>query len=182
MNFEYKHLLPQNFSPQSRIWIYQSERLFTGEEMKQVTSLLNHFVSNWKSHGVPVKGFSTILFNRFIIFMADETATGVSGCSTDSSVRIIQSIEKNFKTEMFKRHSLALILNNEITLVSLPEFKTMAASGLINGETFYFNNLAATKNDLENNWIIPVSKSWLANRLPIERKTGLEPATLSLGS
>jgi hypothetical protein len=41
--------------------------------------------------------------------MADETATGVSGCSTDSSVRLIKEIEKIFGVNMFDRMAWHLL-------------------------------------------------------------------------
>ncbi len=48
---------------------------------------------SWNSHGDPVKGYANLFFGQFIILMADETASMVSGCSTDSSVRLIKAIE-----------------------------------------------------------------------------------------
>jgi hypothetical protein len=92
MNFSYKHLLPQDFSDNSRVWIYQSDRPFNNSETFGIGKALNDFVANWKSHGVPVKGYANIFFDQFIILMADEEATGVSGCSIDSSVHVIQEI------------------------------------------------------------------------------------------
>lgn len=90
MNLNFRHLLPEDFAPDSRIWIYQSSRLFSVPEALQVETLLDDFAQGWKSHGTPVKGFGTLLFGQFAILMADERATGVSGCSTDSSVRLIK--------------------------------------------------------------------------------------------
>ncbi|MBL7756458.1 MAG: hypothetical protein JNL59_03660, partial [Chitinophagaceae bacterium] len=88
MNLDYKYLLDGNFSPDSRVWIYQSGRLLSLGEALEVEDMLNEFTKNWKSHGTPVKGAAYLFFGQFIILMADETATGVSGCSTDSSVRL----------------------------------------------------------------------------------------------
>ncbi|MGG7378437.1 hypothetical protein ACQ7B2_06650, partial [Escherichia coli] len=56
MNFEYQHLIPEEFHSTSRVWIYQGSRLFTVSEALQIEALLNEFVEEWKSHGVPVKG------------------------------------------------------------------------------------------------------------------------------
>ena len=88
MTFNYREILPEEFDASSRVWIYQSSRLFTISEALQMEEILNEFVSSWNSHGVPVKGYANLFFGQFIIFMADETASGVSGCSTDSSVRL----------------------------------------------------------------------------------------------
>ena len=113
MDFSYKHLLPQDFHADSRVWVYQSSRMFALSEALQMEEILNHFTATWKSHGVDVKGFATLLFGQFIIIMADETATGVSGCSTDSSVRMIKQIEESFKVEMFNRQALAFVVKDK---------------------------------------------------------------------
>jgi hypothetical protein len=86
MSFEYKHLLPQDFNEDARVWIYQADRRFNDIEISDIEHQLSDFVSTWKSHGVPVKGYAGIFFSQFIVLMADEAATGVSGCSIDSSV------------------------------------------------------------------------------------------------
>ena len=40
-------------------------------------------------------------------------------------------------------------------------------NSFINGDTLYFNNLVATKAQLENEWIVPVKDSWLGARLQL---------------
>jgi hypothetical protein len=164
MNFEYKHLLPQDFADSSRVWIYQCNRLFGMGEALQIEDLLNDFTAQWKSHGAPVKGFATLLFGQFVVIMADETATGVGGCSTDSSVRVIKQIEETFKVNMFDRQLLAFILKDTIQRLPLAHIKHAIENQFITADTLYFNNLAATKQELENNWLIPVKDSWLAKR------------------
>ena len=89
MNFDITQHLPEDFAPNSRVWIYQSDRIFFMQEALEMEPMLQDFVAQWKSHGTPVKGYANLFFGRFIVLMADENATGVSGCSTDSSVRLI---------------------------------------------------------------------------------------------
>ena len=101
MNFEYKRLLDDDFDPASKVWVYQSSRVFTIGEALQIEEMINQFAQSWLSHGVPVKGAAYLFFGQFVVLMADETATGVSGCSTDSSVRLIKEIEKTFGVNMF---------------------------------------------------------------------------------
>lgn len=165
MSFEYQHLIPQEFDASSRVWIYQSTRLFSLNEVLQIEDMLNEFVQNWKSHGVPVKGYANLLFGQFIIIIADETATGVSGCSTDSSVRVIKQIEQQFNVSMFERQTLAFIVKDKIQLLPLNQLNYAAANGFITPDTLYFNNLVDTKEKLLNNWIIPVKESLLATRI-----------------
>src|SRR4249919_2601771 len=107
MNLDFQSHIPEDFNNDSRVWIYQSSRLFFVSEALEMEDMLNEFVASWKSHGATVKGFANLFFGQFIVLMADETATGVSGCSTDSSVRLIKEIEKVFGVNMFDRMALA---------------------------------------------------------------------------
>lgn len=168
MNLEYKQLLDKNFSPDSRVWIYQSNRLFSITEALAIEELLNDFTSNWLSHGVPVKGAGYLFFGQFIILIADERATGVSGCSTDSSVRLIKDIEQRFRVNMFDRTTLAFVINDTIQLLPLAQLQYAFGNGFINSDTPYFNNLVQTKEELENNWIVPIKNSWLNSRLNLK--------------
>jgi hypothetical protein len=164
MNLHFQDLIPQDFSDHSRVWIYQSNRQFTLAEALQIDELLDNFTTTWKSHGADVKGFAKLLFGQFIILMADETATGVSGCSTDSSVRIIKNIEQDFNINLFDRQSLAFIVNERIQLFPLHQLHYAIENDLISPDTLYFNNTVQTKQEVINHWIIPVKNSWLAKR------------------
>lgn len=139
--------------------------MFALSEALQVEELLNNFTANWKSHGAEVKGFATLLFGQFIVIMADETATGVSGCSTDSSVRLIKQVEEIFKVNMFDRQALAFIVKDKIQLLPMSQLNYAVENNFINTDTIYFNNTVSTKNELENKWMIAVKESWLAQRL-----------------
>jgi hypothetical protein len=165
MNFEYQHLIPEDFNSASRVWIYQSSRLFSISEALEIEKFSEAFVEQWQSHGSRVKGYANLLFGQFIVIMADETATGVSGCSTDSSVRLIKQIEQQFEVSMFDRQTLAFMVKDKIQLLPIAQLKYAMANGFITADTLYFNNLIATKEDLLNNWIIPVKQSWLASRI-----------------
>ncbi|MEP6685104.1 MAG: hypothetical protein ABJA35_17655 [Parafilimonas sp.] len=165
MNFLYKHLLPVDFNANSRVWIYQASRLFTISEALQIEDLLNDLVKNWKAHGAPVKGYSNLFFGQFIILMADEEATGVSGCSIDSSVRIIQQIEKQFGVEMFNWQNLAFIIKDQVQIIPRQQFSYAVENNFVTEQTLFFNNVVTTKKELEDIWIIPVSESWLKTKI-----------------
>lgn len=167
MNIEYKYLLDGSFSPDSRVWIYQASRLFTMGEALEIEKMLNQFASQWKSHGVPVKGAAYLFFGQFIVLMADESATGVSGCSTDSSVRLVKEVEQRFGVNMFDRINLAFIVKDKVQLLPLNQLQYAFDNGFIDGNTLYFNNLVQTKAELEDQWIVPVKNSWLAGRVTV---------------
>jgi hypothetical protein len=162
MNLQYKEHLPADFAGNSRVWIYQSHRLFTISEAFQIEEILEAFVKDWKSHGTPVKGYANLFFGQFIIIMADESASGVSGCSTDSSVRVIKEIEQTFQVQLFDRLSLAFFSKDKIQVLPIAQLPYALENHFVDGETPYFNNTVQTKAELEENWIIPLKTSWLA--------------------
>ncbi len=166
MNFEYQHLIPEDFNPSSRVWIYQSNRLFFISEALQIEDMLNSFVESWNTHGAKVKGYANLLFGQFIVLMADETAAGVSGCSTDSSVRLIKQIEEAFKVNMFDRQNLAFVVKEKIQTIPLSQLNYALENGFVTPDTIYFNNLVLDKASLLTKWMIPVKESWLAARVP----------------
>ncbi|HMU11352.1 MAG TPA: hypothetical protein PKC54_15170 [Ferruginibacter sp.] len=165
MNLDFQPHIPADFNDNSRVWIYQSSRLFFISEALQMEDMLNDFVKSWNSHGDPVKGYANLLFGQFIILMADETATGVSGCSTDSSVRLIKSIEQKFNVQMFERQNLAFVVKDKIQLLPLNQLEYAVENNFINADTLYFNNTVLTKKELLERWLIPVKESWLAKRV-----------------
>jgi hypothetical protein len=170
MDLDFKEHIPTDFNDNSRVWIYQSSRLFFISEALQMEDMLNEFAANWKSHGAPVKGYANLLFGHFIILMADETATGVSGCSTDSSVHLIKSIEEKFKVQIFDRQNLAFIVKDKIQLLPLSQLEYAVENNFINAGTLYFNNTVLSKKELLEKWIVPVSDSWLSKRLSFSKK------------
>jgi hypothetical protein len=165
MNLHFQDIIPNNFSDDSRIWIYLCNRQFTLNETLQIDELLQDFTSAWKSHGADVKGFGKIFFGQFIILMADESATGVSGCSTDASVRLIKNIELDYNINLFDRQTLAFIVNERIQLYPLSNLKSILKNDLISADTLYFNNTIETKKELLSHWIVPIKDSWLAAKI-----------------
>ena len=167
MNLEYKSLLKENSSLDSRVWIYQSSRLFTISEALVIEDLLNDFTDKWLSHGTPVKGAGYLFFGQFIILMADEKATGVSGCSTDSSVRLIKDIEQRFGVNMFDRTTLAFVVKEKVQLLPFSQLQYAFDNRFIDSHTLYFNNLVQTMAELENNWLVPIKDSWLSKKITV---------------
>ncbi len=168
MNLAFQHLLPEDFSPDSRVWIYQSSRLFSINEALQIEALLEEFTQNWTSHGAGVKGYGNLFFGQFIVLMADETQATVSGCSTDSSVRLIKNIEQLFHVDLFNRNHLAFIVKDKVQLLPLSQLAYAFENNFITPDTLYFNNIVQTKKEWEKSWIVPLKESWLANRLKLQ--------------
>lgn len=163
--FDIKNNLPIDFNDNSKVWIYQSSRLFSIQEAFEIEDLMSNFVTNWKSHGAAVKGFANLFFGRFVLLMADETNVTVGGCSTDSSVHLIKQIEATFKVNMFDRQQLAFYIKDKIEILPYSQLQYAYNNNFINNETLFFNNLVSTKKEVEDKWITPIYKSWLASKI-----------------
>lgn len=153
--------LPESFSDNSRVWIYQASRGFLLSEALEIEPMLEAFVQQWTSHGAPVKGYANLFYGRFIIIMADENQVQVGGCSTDSSVRLIKSIESRFKVDMFDRQSLAFIIKDKIQVIPMAQLPYALENGFVTEDTLYFDNTVSNKQELLTRWTTPVKQSWL---------------------
>ena len=160
-----KEHIPEDFADSSRVWIYQSSRVFFMSEAFELEDMFKAFVNSWKSHGDTVKGFANLFFGQFIVLMADETQSGVSGCSTDSSVHLIKDVEKKYNVDLFNRMDLAFLIKDKVQLLPLSQLNYAAENNFINADTLYFNNTVLTKKELLEKWIIPVKESWLSKKV-----------------
>ncbi len=162
------NIFPAGFSPASRVWIYQSNRPFNEQEILEINEQLHQFTSQWNAHGAPVKGWGQVVLNQVIVLMADESQTIVSGCSTDSSVRIIKSIEQQYGVNMFDRLLLGFIVKDKIELLPMTQVAYALEKGYINENTIYLNNTVLTRQELDNNWLQPLKTSWVAKKLGVK--------------
>jgi len=147
----------------ARVWIYQSNRPFSKEEVSQLNEKLEQFAVSWASHGLDLVATGEILHNRFVVLAVDQQQAGASGCSIDSSVRFIKELEATYDINLFDRMLFAYELDGAVHAASRDEFGVLYAKGKINDHTTVFNNLVDTVGALRDNWKVQLSKSWHAN-------------------
>ena len=152
---EYKNL-PNN----SRVWMYQSDRVFTNQEIKFISEKATAFIEQWTRHGDNLKGSFTIKYNQFLVLAVDENFNNVSGCSIDASVRFVKELENELQIDLMNKLNVSFKVGNNINIVKLADFQKFAKEQKITKETIVFNNMVQTKEEVENNWEIPASKSW----------------------
>lgn len=159
------NIFPADFSPASRVWIYQSNRPFNEQEILEINEQLQQFTAQWNAHGAPVKGWGQVVLNQVIILIADESQTTVSGCSTDSSVRIIKSIERQYEVNMFDRLLLGFIVKDKVQLLPMAQVPYALEKGYIDENTLYLNNTVLTRQELDTQWLVPLKDSWVGKKL-----------------
>lgn len=152
-------------SPDSRIWIFQSNRKLTSDEIDKISREANHFAKNWVSHNNRLKAAAEILYDQFLILAVEEDVHEASGCSIDSSFSFINDMENKYNLSFMERDQVAFLIQDAIRLIPYKDIKHKLRDGKINKHTSTFNNLVSKKSDLDSKWLIPVSESWVSKYL-----------------
>ena len=146
----------------ARVWIYQANRSFTGEELQGLHADLRQFLEQWTAHGSQLQaGFETP-YNRFIVIGLDQTLASASGCSIDASVRFIQAVEEKYGVELLDKMNVSYKQGEYVAYKSLKDFRQMAKDKAISKNTIVFNNLVVNKEEYTQHWEVPASESWHA--------------------
>jgi len=148
------------FSPQSKVWIYQSSRQFSVAEAEEIQQKLDVFTAQWAAHGHQLKAKAELPYRFFIVLIVDQDSAAATGCSIDSSVRVIKEIEASYGVDLFNRFNMAYKIGNEVFVTGKEDFETLITIKKIDTQTIVFNNLVQTLADYEEKWEVPLSKSW----------------------
>ncbi|MDH5367637.1 MAG: hypothetical protein OEW67_11650 [Cyclobacteriaceae bacterium] len=146
----------------ARIWIYQADKKLSQKEVDALEGEAKVFTEQWAAHGTGLMASAKVFHNQFLVLSVDESQHSASGCSIDSSVAFVRSMEEKFRVNFFDRTKVAFLLNDEIYLESIHNLKHKIEKGDIESSTLTFNNLVATKGEMKEKWVSPAQNTWLA--------------------
>lgn len=144
----------------ARIWVYQCDRPFTDEELKEVEPATDEFLKEWAAHGSDLKAGYEIPYNRFIVIGLDQKMESPSGCSIDSSVHFIKDLEKSYNVDLLDRMNVTFKQGKYLDYKPLVDFKKLVKNRSVSPNTIVFNNLVNTKAEYEDYWEVPLAESW----------------------
>ena len=151
-NFE--NIFP-DFSLNSKVWIYLSNRKFDSTESDYIQTILNQFTQNdWKTHGKALRASGQLLFNQLIVLIVDEDVNNASGCSIDSSVHMIKKLGSELNVDFFNRLYLLVLRDDQIRYVHINDLKNYKEWKLV-------NPMMSNLSELRNQFILDVEKSVL---------------------
>jgi hypothetical protein len=135
------------FPDDAKLWVYAMSRPLSDEQRRLVASRLTDFVARWNSHGAPVHGAFEILENRFVL-IAGYVDDGVSGCSTDSMVRMMKQLREEGldgfdRTLVFFRDA-----DKHAQAVSRADFQALVTGGQVDADTPVFDTTIQSVGDL----------------------------------
>lgn len=143
------------FSPDSKIWIYQSARPFNDDEIELLNRQLVSFAKQWTAHNMQLHATGFVYKDRVVVLMVDESKTEASGCSIDKSVHFIKELEQQFNTGFFDRMLVNYFVGEELKTITLHELKRLTA------ETIVIDPLVQTKKEFDERFISPVKNTWM---------------------
>ncbi len=144
----------------ARLWIYQADTPFREEDLPALRARLQDFVRQWTSHNQQLAAAADVLHRRFIVLAVDERQAGASGCSIDKSVAFMQSLQDEYRTNLFNRLIFTYQDGDEIKSAHKDEFAQLYAQGRIHDDTLVFDPLVATKSDFDRSFVKPLGQSW----------------------
>ncbi len=144
----------------SRIWIYQSNRKLSDDEVAEITESLQLFLQDWSAHGQGLEASFEMKYNRFIILSVNQDVQAATGCSIDASVKFIQDLEQKYSIDLLDKMNVTYKQGEFITHKSLIDFKKMAKERAVTANTIVFNNLVNTIEEWQDFWEVPASESW----------------------
>ncbi len=159
--------LLETFSDECKVWIYLANRDFIESEANSINHMLHDFSTIWTSHGHQVYGKALLFENRFIIFLADESKSGVSGCSIDKTVAIVREITTTYKVNLMDRSLVAIRRNDKLEVLSLASLQEQIKQNIIAANVRIYNTLVQNKAELLK-WLTPYNESKFVNVTPIE--------------
>ena len=156
-------LVPFNEMPDtSRLWVYQISRSLTDSEISFVKKYTENFISQWQAHGHDLKGAYEVQYNQFLIISVDESYSQASGCSIDSSVHLIQALEKELQVSFMTSGQVAFLQDESINLIPFNKLKEVVSQEAVTPQTRVFDNTVKNLAEYRQKWLVPSDQTWVS--------------------
>ena len=146
----------------SRVWVYQSSRQLSDEEVGNIQHAAENFIGSWTAHQAGLKAGVLIAHHFFIVIGVDENYNDASGCSIDKKVNFIKQLGADLSVDFFDRMKIAYLENNEVKTMPVHQLTDAVKSGRMDPHTIIFNNLVTHKSEFLDKWNTPIEESWIS--------------------
>lgn len=148
----FNQLFPQ-LPDTSRVWLYLSDRPFDATESNYIQDALSDFTQNkWATHGTKLMASGSVLMNQLVVLAVDEEVMNASGCSIDSSVRLMKQLGTELKVDFFNRLFVLISKESEIKRVHFQELQQYSDWKLL-------NPMVSSLEEVRNRFLIDVKES-----------------------
>lgn len=147
----------------AKVWIYAFATELDAAAAAVIEARLEEFLPIWNSHGAPVTGAFELVEGRFLV-LAGWCADDISGCSIDSSVRVIKMLRDEHaldgldRTWIFHRAD-----DGQIRADRRADFREMVRNGVVTERTKVFDTTVQTLGALRTGaFEVDYAASWHA--------------------
>jgi len=143
--------LLRNLTDDADLWIYVADRSLSSMEQRTLQSHLEHFVTDWNSHGRTVCSEFLIANDRFVIIGAEIPDHEISGCGIDKSVHILQEAADAMGFQWLSGLDVLFVgPDGEIQSASRADFRRLADQGDVTSLTTVFDLSIRCVGDLRS--------------------------------
>jgi hypothetical protein len=154
----------ENFSPQSKVWIYQASRILLEAEHNTLHSNLTEFCKVWTAHNLALRATFKIMYNKIVILVVDESKATASGCSIDKSVHFLANFGKQHNVDFFDKLQLQYFEKDTIKTINFHDLSKALKDNLVRSETLFLNSNISTLSAIDS-LILPLKNHWLYQRV-----------------
>ncbi len=155
MEISNKDLFTQ-FPDQSKVWLYQSDRAMSKEEISKLESELLTFVEGWAAHGNQLWATAKVLNPYFAVVAVNDSLVPPSGCSVDASIHRLKDIGQEMGINFFNRMNVTIQEGEEQRQIHFSELKA-------HQEALIFDPMISSLGELRAAWPRPIGKSSFAH-------------------
>jgi hypothetical protein len=148
--------------PHARVWVYKSAKAFSSAQRAFILSEGQNFAMQWTAHGQKLSACVDVLDDHFVVIALDEQAAGASGCSIDKSVHFVGKLERTLGLSLTNRLLVLYEGADGLRCCQVSDVAEQLRTGHMNANTIVFDDLVATKADLELRFRAPLGHTWLA--------------------
>ncbi|TAG94860.1 MAG: hypothetical protein EAZ20_00615 [Bacteroidetes bacterium] len=144
----------------AKIWVYFISQNIDNQQIDKLNVLLVDFLDVWTAHQQNLAASFQLIDNKILIIAVDEQHSYASGCSIDSSVKALKSIEQQLSINLLESNLVLFENENKIFGVYLNEIKKNIDDKIITKDTFLYDRTLTNLNDWQQKGKIKVGESW----------------------
>ena len=150
----------ESITDDAKVWIYPSSRKFYKTEIEAIESAIKTFVDDWKKEDDDFKASYKFLYDRFIVFVADDEKSPLTNTAIDASVAFILKLQETYNVQLLDKMNVCFKQGEFVQYKELKDFKKLVKNKAVTAKTIIFDNLITNNHDFKNFWEITIEDSW----------------------
>lgn len=136
------------FPDDSRVWLYQTNRPMTDDEIKLVNNKMAVFIKEWAAHGNQLWGNAAVINPYFVVVVVNEKLTPPSGCSIDASVNKLKEIGQLLNVDFFTRMKVTYKIDGVLEQIEFNDLSDIGGKD----DILILDPLIVTLGELRADW------------------------------